>query len=207
MYIPKYSSVNDTDFLKEFIISHSFGTLLSSTNNDLSANHYPFLISSEGNELILWTHLAKSNPQWNELQNDCLIIFTGPHAYISPTYYINKLNVPTWNYTSVHAKCSAQVVSDINLEKELMNKLVHFYEKSNQTNWNYDLPEIFHEKLLKSIVWIKFRVINLEGKFKLSQNRDQSDYENVIKNLIARESENNLELVNYMKQTSPYQKK
>lgn len=204
MYNPKYSAITDSDFLKDFISSHSFGTLVTTSHDGLSANHYPFLLSTEDDQTFLWTHLSRSNPQWKELSNECLAIFNGPHAYISPTYYVNELNVPTWNYTAVHATCQAEVISDIKLEKELMKKLVLFYEDKNQTNWNYELPEDFHEKLLKAIVWVKLKVIKLEGKFKLSQNRDQLDYESVIKKLSEKTSDNDKELLKYMNLTSPF---
>lgn len=206
MYLPKYANVDNSDFLKDFITSHSFGSLVTSSTNGLSANHYPFLLSTEGEQTFLHTHVARSNPQWKELTNECLVIFSGPHAYMSPTYYVNKLNVPTWNYTAVHAYCKAEIVSDMSLEKELMKKLVHFYEQENKTNWNYELPENFHEKLLKAIVWIKLEVVRLEGKFKLSQNREEIDYDNVIKNLNYKNSDNDRELVKYMSLTNPYKK-
>ena len=204
MYIPKYSAINDSNLVKEFISSHSFGTLVTSSSDGLSANHYPFLLSTEDDQTFLWTHLSRSNPQWKDLSNECLVIFNGPHAYISPTYYVNELNVPTWNYTAVHATCQGEVVSDIKLEKELMKKLVLFYEEKNQTNWNYELPEDFHEKLLKAIIWVKLKVIKLEGKFKLSQNRDQQDYESVIKTLTKKTSDNDKELLKYMNLTNPF---
>lgn len=204
MYLPKYAAVDNLEFLRDFIISYSFGSLVTSSDNGLSANHYPFLLSTDGEKTFLHTHIARSNPQWKELANECLVIFSGPHAYVSPTYYVNKLNVPTWNYTAVHAYCKAEVVSDMSIEKELMKKLVHFYEEENKTNWDYELPEDFHERLLKAIVWIKLEVTKLEGKFKLSQNREEIDYNNVVKNLTEKDSDNNQELVKYMKLTNPF---
>jgi transcriptional regulator len=206
MYLPKYAAVDNFDFLKDFITSHSFGSLVTSSSNGLSANHYPFLLITEDKKTFLYTHIARSNPQWKEVANECLVIFSGPHAYMSPTYYVTKLNVPTWNYTAVHAYCNAEVISDMNFEKELMKKLVHLYEEKNHTKWNYELTEDFHEKLLKAIVWIKLEVVKLEGKFKLSQNRDQIDYESVIKNLTEKSSDNNKELLWYMDLTNPFGK-
>jgi transcriptional regulator len=124
MYIPAYSSVTDQELLKAFIQENSFGTLVTYSNG-LLANHYPFLLSEVNEEVVLWTHLAKGNPQWKDIsEQECLVIFTGPHAYISPEYYEEKLNVPTWNYTAVHAKCEAEIVSDKLIQKELMKKLV-----------------------------------------------------------------------------------
>lgn len=207
MYVPEYSAEKNDQILREFLNEYNFGTLINIDQNEPAVNHYPFLIEKDDSGLILWTHLARSNPQWKHLDNQsCLVVFTGPHAYVSPTYYKNKLNVPTWNYTAVHAKCFAEVVTDEDLRIELMKKLVSFHEEKNQTDWDYTLPDEFHDKLLKAIVWIKFRVVNIEGKFKLSQNRNQDDYEGVIENLSKRQSDNTKRLLKYMNLTSPYLK-
>lgn len=204
MYIPTYSIVSDKDLLKSFIQDHSFGTLIVSSES-LSANHYPFLLTEENEGLVLWTHLAKGNPQWKTIADQkCLVIFTGPHAYISPEYYEEKLNVPTWNYTAVHAQCEGEVISDELLQKQLMEKLVQLHESKNGTSWDYNLPKKFHDELLNAIVWLKLKVISLEGKFKLSQNRDQRDYEKVVASLSEKHSENIRELLNYMTLTNPH---
>lgn len=123
---------------------------------------------------------------------------------MSPTYYINKLNVPTWSYTAVHANCTAEVISDPSLEKEMMKQMVAFYEEKNQTDWSYDLPDDFHERLLKAIVWIKLEVESFDGKFKLSQNREQADYQNIIQIFSKKSSDNEKELLRYMKLTNPF---
>lgn len=203
MYIPKYASTTDSSLIKSFIKDNSFGALIS--NSGRNANHYPFLLTEENGKTNLWTHLARSNPQWQELQaKECLVIFTGPHAYISPTYYINELNVPTWNYTAVHANCTAEVLADPFLEKELMKKMVAFYEEKNLTNWKYELPDDFHNNLLKAIVWIKLEIVSFEGKFKLSQNREQQDYKKILETLSERGSDNDKELLRYMELTNPF---
>ncbi|MCM2351077.1 MAG: FMN-binding negative transcriptional regulator [Bacteriovoracaceae bacterium] len=203
MYIPKYASTNNEELIKSFILKHSFGTLISSKGKN--ANHYPFLLSEEDGKIILWTHLARNNPQWQELNSQqCLVIFTGPHRYISPTYYLNELNVPTWSYTAVHASCNSKIISDDNLERELMKKMVSFYENKNGTEWAYDLPEDFHQKLLKAIVWVRLEVFSLEGKFKLSQNREQADYENILQILSGKSGDNDKELLEYMQLTNPF---
>lgn len=202
MYVPKYSHITDTCLLKDFILSHPFGTLVT---GDLNANHYPFLLKEENGSIVLYTHLSRSNPQWKTIhESDCLAIFTGPHSYISPVHYVNKLNVPTWSYTAVHARCSAQVVSDSQKEKDLMKALVDRHEKMNGTNWDYQLPEEFHESLLKAIVWLKLEVKQLEGKFKLSQNRDEADYTSLRNALLKDDSDNMKELLRLMDVTNPY---
>jgi transcriptional regulator len=203
MYVPKYASTSDSILIKSFIQEYSFGALISSSGTN--ANHYPFLLSEENGKTFLWTHLARNNPQWQDLDlQKCLVIFTGPHAYMSPTYYIDKLNVPTWSYTAVHANCTAEIVSNQSLEKEMMKQMVASYEKKNQTEWSYDLPDEFHEKMLRAIVWIKLEVNSFDAKFKLSQNREQADYQNIIQILSKKSSDNEKALLRYMKLTNPF---
>lgn len=204
MYIPDYSKTTDLKLISSFIKDYSFGTLITNANNEISANHYPFLIE-HADEITLWAHLAKGNPQWKTFKqaSDCLLIFSGPHAYISPVYYENKLNVPTWNYTAVHLNCEAEVVTDSAEQKRLMKSLVENFETQNQTDWKYELPEDFHQQLLNAIVWLKFKVKKIDGKFKLSQNRDKNDYQKVLTEFSTRQSENDQELFKYMKLTMP----
>jgi transcriptional regulator len=204
MYIPTYSEVTDKTLINSFIEEHPFGTLITHFNSELSANHYPFLVENS-NELTLWTHLAKSNPQWKhfEQSQDCLIIFTGPHSYISPTHYENQINVPTWNYTAVHLNCNVEIVEDTLEQQNLMKRLVHCFETKNGTDWNYQLPEEQHQRLLNAIVWLKFKIKKIEGKFKLSQNRDKVDYQRLLNEFSNRQSDNDLELLKYTRLTMP----
>lgn len=204
MYVPAYSEFNDLPLICSFIQHYPFGTMVTNSDNELNANHYPFLIN-QNNEITLWTHLATSNPQWKYFKNskNCLLIFTGPHAYISPNYYENKLNVPTWNYTAVHLNCEVEIVDDVFMQKQLMTRIVETFEKSNQTNWKYELPEEFNQKLLNAIVWLKFKVKKIDGKFKLSQNREKADYLKVLNEFSTRQSDNDQELFKYMKLTMP----
>jgi transcriptional regulator len=204
MYIPKYASTNNSELIHSFMLEHSFGTLISTNDETIEANHFPFLIKKEDEQIILYTHLARSNPQWTQLNSqNCLVVFTGPHLYMSPTYYVDNLNVPTWSYTAVHANCRASVISDMALEKNLMKEMVTFYERKNNTDWNYELPEEFHNKLLAAIVWIRLDVTKLEGKFKLSQNRNKADYQNILKIFAEKKDDNTREVLRYMELTSP----
>jgi transcriptional regulator len=204
MYIPAHFEATDLKLMSSFIEEYSFGTLITNANNEISANHYPFLIE-HADEITLWTHVAKNNPQWKTFKetSDCLLIFNGPHAYISPVYYENKLNVPTWNYTAVHLNCEAEVVEDLSEQKRLMKNLVTNFETKNQTDWKYELPEDFHLKMFNAIIWLKFKVKKIDGKFKLSQNRDKADYQKVLAEFSTRQSENDQELFKYMKLTMP----
>jgi transcriptional regulator len=208
MYIPPYADVKDLDLLAEFIEGHPFGSLVTSSIEGPSISFYPFLLERTGGDFTLWTHLAKSNPQWKEIgQNPkCLVSFQGPHGYISPSYYKTPLNVPTWNYAVAQAKCEAEMIQDPNGMRELMERLVAHFEKQNGTDWKYDLPEEFDKRLLSAIVGIKLKVTEIEGKFKLSQNRKPEDYEMVEKEFAKRTSDNDRELFGYMQKTKPFAK-
>lgn len=204
MYLPTHFEIKDLSLLCSFVKEYPFGSLVTNSNNELNANHYPFLID-QSDEIILWTHLARNNPQWKTLVHspECLLIFTGPHAYISPVYYENKLNVPTWNYTAVHISCDTEIVDDTLEQKVLMKRFVESFEKENNTNWDFDLPEEFSNKLLNAIVWLKFKVKKIDGKFKLNQNREKNDYQKVLAEFSTRTSDNDRELLKYMKITMP----
>lgn len=203
MYVPKYAEVTDREFLKTFIADHNFGELISISDNAPYGGHYPFLVEEEDGKMILFTHLARSNPQWKHFATkpNCVAIFTGPHSYISPKYYESSLQVPTWSYTAVHVNASVEVVNNGELERQLMARLVRHHEEKNGTNWNYELPEEFHQKLLRAIVWLRLTETKLEGKFKLSQNREKADYEKTIAEFSGRVSDNDRELLKYMKLT------
>ncbi len=200
MYIPAYASVQELPFLLKFIREHSFGTLVGP---DLNANHYPFLLTEEGEDLVLWTHLARSNSQWRDLGGQsCLVVFSGPHGYISPGHYVNPLNVPTWSYTAVHARGEVSIVADPLLAQQRMNELVNTHEAHSGTDWKYELPEDFHRQLLAAIVWLRIRVTKIEGKFKLSQNRKREDYDRLVEGLSGRPGYE--ELLSYMRLTDPF---
>jgi len=204
MYVPSYSEQKELPLICSFINEYPFGTLVTHSDLGLNANHYPFLLDNN-EEIVLWTHLAKNNPQWKYFQDkkECLLIFTGPHAYISPAFYENKLNVPTWNYTAVHLNCEADIVDDIKLQQQLMKRLVENFEETSQTNWQFDLPEEFVQKLSSAIVWLKFKVKKVDAKFKLSQNREKADYLKVLNEFSTRDSDNDQELFKYMNLTMP----
>ena len=204
MYIPNYSELDDSELINLFIADHPFGTLITNSNNEICANHYPFLVDCN-QELTLWTHLAKSNPGWKlfEQSPECLLVFTGPHSYISPTIYKNQFNVPTWNYTAVHLKCEVEIIQDPSEYIILMKRLVDTFEAKNGRQWNYSLPDEHHQKLLNAIVWSRFKPITVEAKFKLSQNRESIDYQSVLDELSTRQSDNDIELLKYMRLTMP----
>lgn len=176
MYNPKHFQVSDLEKQLEFIRRYPLGTLITTADNNLQTSYLPFLIEQKGDELYLLTHLARANPQWKDLtQKKALISFRGPDCYISPTLYKTFPQVPTWNYTAVECTGEAALVDDVAGLDALMKASVDYFEKRNNTNWNYDLPEKFKHGLLKAIVGVRFKITQVDGKFKLSQNRDFED--------------------------------
>jgi transcriptional regulator len=199
MYVPNYAEEKDPAVLHEFIEAHPFG-LIATAADGLDVNHYPFLLDAAGE--TLWTHAARANAQTAALRDGakCLVVFNGPHAYISPAMYVKKLHVPTWNYAAVHARCEAALVEDDAAIEDILRRTVARFDD----RWKYDLPAEFTANLRKAIVGVKLKIVALEGKFKLSQNRDAEDYASVRKAFEARADDNGREMLKYMRKTDPH---
>lgn len=177
MYNPKYSQIEDLEKQLEFIRRYPLATLITTADNHLQTSYLPFFVEQKGNDLYLLAHLARANPQWKVLTSQkSLISFRGPDCYISPTLYKTSPQVPTWNYTAIECSAEAELVDDVEGLDILMKTSVDFFEKRNNTDWRYELPEKFKLGLLKAIVGVRFKITNINAKFKLSQNRESEDY-------------------------------
>ena len=176
MYIPQANRVEEQAALLAFMQAHSFATLVSLVQGELFATHLPLVIVAPGDQILVRGHLAKANPHWQELatQREVLVIFQGPHAYISPTHYEKWESVPTWNYIAVHAYGSARLIQDEAGLLAALGELIAANEATYQQQWD-SLPEKFRHGMLNGIVAFEIAVTRLEGKFKLSQNRPAGD--------------------------------
>ena len=189
MYIPKHFAETRADVLADFIRRHSFGTLVTSdAGGELCATHLPFLFREAGAEhrASLISHMARQNDQWKSLRPEAkvLAIFQGPHAYVSPQFYVSKLAVPTWNYTAVHVYGRPRIIDDPAQVRQILLDLVTAYEGTGERAWRLsDLPEDFIEKMSRSIVAFAIDVTRMEGKFKLNQNRSEEDQLGVMQAL------------------------
>lgn len=181
MYNPKHFEQSDERALWDFIDEHSFGTLLTIADGRPFASHVPFLVDRDAKRLHC--HLARANPQWHQLASSpaVLAIFSGPHGYISPTWYAEPGGVPTWNYAVVHAEGVAHSVDDAEHKRRHVETLAAKFERARPTPW---VPD-FDQRRLAGIVGIEVRVGKLEGKFKLSQNRSEADQAAVVAQLEA----------------------
>lgn len=188
MYLPKSFEVTDSDKLTSIMRQFSFATLVTTSDGVPFATHLPVLHRPEpGTAGMLIGHVARANPQWQHFANqaEALAIFSGPHAYVSPSWYATELAVPTWNYLAVHAYGVPEVIDDENWLIELLDEMVQRYESSRPKPWPNQLPDEFRRNLLKSIVGFEMPITRIEGKFKLSQNRPAQDQASVVRELSA----------------------
>ena len=182
MYLPAIFNENNTAILQNFIVEHGFAIMVSSHHGQAFANHFPLLIErGQGALGTLVGHMARANPHWRQLapEQEILVIFHGPHTYISPSWYNERLSVPTWNYVAVHAYGIFQLIPDDKLYA-LLQKTVNTFETGSKNPYGLDLPDDYLNKMMEKIVGFEIAISRLEGKFKLSQNRSSVDQKNVI---------------------------
>jgi transcriptional regulator len=192
MYVPAAFAESDLTRLHDFIEQHSFGLLVSPVDGLPFATHLPFLLErTAGQHGTLVGHMARANPQWREATGQAtLAIFSGPHAYISPTWYEAENVVPTWNYTAVHAYGQIQIIEDEETLREIVQRFVQFYEKSMPRPWSFDGPNTYVERMLAQIVGFRVEVQKIEGKWKLNQNHPVERRRKVVRALQGQGDEN-----------------
>lgn len=198
MYRPQYSINEETSLALQLIKEFPLGILISTHQGRVETNYLPFLVHQTDNEIILVTHLAKANPQWKQLNQDVVVSFQGPNRYISPTIYVSKENVPTWNYAAVQIHGSPEIITDKDGLKKILDSTVHFFEIQNQSIWKYRLPNSIQEKLESAIIGLSIKVKRIEAKFKFSQNRRVQDYEAVLNYLKSSDNPKDRELFDWM---------
>ena len=186
MYIPSYNLEDDPETLVNFMQQHSFATLVSSLNGTLIATHIPIVTQMTGESITLYSHVARANSQWEAFGDaESLVIFSGPHAYISPTLYEKHESVPTWNYAAVHAYGTPRAFTfknDREATEAMMELMMNAYEPAYREQWE-SLPEKYRHGMMNGIVGFELPVTRLEGKYKLSQNRSAGEQENVARAL------------------------
>ena len=186
MYIPEHFRVEDTATAWAFMRAYPFAILVSSSGPEPFASHVPVVIRQDGNQLRLSGHVAKANPHWHYLsqQPRCLLIFHGPHAYISPSHYEAQENVPTWNYGAVHVYGSARTFATVPELLSMLDGLIPTFEAAYSEQWS-SLSEAYRTRMLNHIVGFEIAVDRIEAKFKLSQNRTRQEQQNIIDSLTA----------------------
>jgi transcriptional regulator len=199
MYIPRYFKVTNADEIWEFVQENSFGTMVTTKQGKPIATHLPLQLVKEGDTYYITGHVAYGNPQWRTFETceDVLVMFQGPHAYISSSWYKQE-NVPTWNYQAVHVYGTATILNEEELKQDL-TKLLQKYEKhrKNPILWDKLSPEVL-EKQLKGIVGFKIKVQEIQAANKLSQNRNEDDYQNIVNKLYEEKDLNSQQMAQLM---------
>lgn len=182
MYIPNHFKIDNEEILYDFMENNSFATLISQHKGEPYATHLPFTIHKE--EGVLYGHFARPNGQWKDIENQkVLVIFQGPHSYISPSWYETNKAVPTWNYVAVHVYGQLEIVEDGQELLDALAEMVTTYEKPNSSYQLKDVDPGFIEGMTKGIVGFRINITKIEGKAKLSQNHTVERQELVIEQL------------------------
>jgi transcriptional regulator len=189
MYTPEHFSIKTREALHKIIVTNPLGALVTMTPEGLDANHIPFELDPDRG--VLTAHVARANPVWQHCKDgaDALVIFRGNQSYISPNWYPSKhethRQVPTWNYEVVHAHGVLTVQDEERFVRGVVARLTRVHEASEPKPWKMtDSAPEYIDSMLKAIVGIEIAITRLEGKTKLSQNRETRDRQSAAQTLI-----------------------
>jgi len=211
MYLPKHFHEPNTSVMQDFMRAHPLAAVITLNDNRIEANHIPLMVFNDPLPYgVLQGHIARANPIWYEHPTDSevLTIFQGIESYISPSWYASKQEtgkvVPTWNYVSVHARGKLRVIDDAHwLRHHLESMVSHHEKKCKHAPWKLtDAPDDFIAMQIKSIIGIEIVITELQGKWKVSQNRlpqDRKSLADALRNngrndmadLVCQRNENN----------------
>jgi len=192
MYLPAHFEETRPELLHDLVRQHPLGLLITLADAGLQANPIPFLLDagSDGGPAVLRGHVARANPVWREARSDvaALVVFQGPQAYISPSFYPAKAEhgkvVPTWNYITVQARGSLRAIDDPTWVRGLVTRLTERHESPRPQPWAVsDAPEDYIATMLRAIVGIEIELTALTGKWKVSQNKSSADRNGVAEGL------------------------
>jgi transcriptional regulator len=201
MYIPNIHLIEDEDEIIRFILDNPFAIIVSEAERRIMATHVPVELEKDlhGNRVIR-THIAKANPQWKNFSEsrEILIIFNGPHTYISSSWY-DHVNVPTWNYIAVHVYGKPKLL-DREATIGVLDRLTKRYEQFSANPFDISrLSEQFMESHLKALVAFEVSIDRIDAKRKLSQNRNAENYDRIMDQLSQRSDEQSKAVVEEMK--------
>ncbi|WP_175718948.1 FMN-binding negative transcriptional regulator [Burkholderia anthina] len=193
MYVPADFAESRPEVLRELIVQHPFGSLITHGKSGLDANHLPFeLLPGDGGLGELHAHVSRANPLWQDVANgdEVLVIFRAGDAYISPTWYPSKhvahRQVPTWNYVVVHAYGRITVRDDEKFVRGVVARLTRTHEASQPVPWKMgDAPQDYLDTMLQAIVGLQIEITRFVGKRKLGQNKSADDIRGAGDGLIA----------------------
>lgn len=199
MYIPKHYTGREKNRTIAFMKRFNFGSLITSIDNIPTATHLPFIINEINNDVIITSHLAKANQQWKIIEKqENLVIFTEPHAYVSPAHYDKKENVPTWNYLAVHAYGKGRIIAEEKEVYSVLESMMDSFDPGYKRQWN-DLSIKYKSKMAKGIVAFEILVSELQSKEKLSQNKKENERHSIIDAFSKSDGGNEQIIAEYMR--------
>lgn len=184
MYIKPAYAEDNLATLHQHMRDWSFAMLVSSAGGDIGITHLPFLLDpARGTYGTLTTHLARANPHCAQLRDadDVRVVFSGPHAFISPSWYVDQHTFPTWNYAAIHVRGNLRLIEDADAVRDILTRTVAKYDTLLGGAWSFGgMPEDTIAPRLKAIVGVEIELTQIEGKFKLNQDRSAADRDGVI---------------------------
>ncbi|MDP4171201.1 MAG: FMN-binding negative transcriptional regulator [Bacillota bacterium] len=198
MYVPKHFKIEGKEEIYELIEQYSFATLVSQHNAEPYATHLPLTLDKDAG--VLYGHFARPNEQWKDIEHqNVLVIFQGPHCYISPSWYETNKAVPTWNYVAVHVYGKVEIIHNEQEAFQALVKMVNKYEKPDRAYKLKEVDSSYIEGMTKGIVNFKIKITKMEGKAKLSQNHPMERRELIIRELEKLSGEENKRIAGLMK--------
>jgi len=193
MYQPPHFREDRLDVLHGLIRANPLGAIVTLGADGLTANHVPFIVDESAGQFgILRAHMARANPQWRDFDGtrEAMVIFQGADAYITPAWYPMKAEtgkvVPTWNYAIVHVHGRPRAIEDRDWLLQHISELTTINEAGRSEPWSVsDAPADFVAGMMKGIVGIEIEISRIEGKWKASQNRSETDRAGVTRGLAA----------------------
>lgn len=183
MYIPSSNAFDNNEEMIAFMKRYSFATIVTNVNDKPVATQLPFVIEFKDEQIMLSSHFARANEQAHFVnRQNSLVIFSEPHAYISPVHYDKPESVPTWDYIAVHAYGKAEIITDDQQKIDSLEQMIGFYEPAYYDQWSA-LPDKYKNGMLKGIVAFKIVVQELQGQKKLSQNKTKPERERIVEQL------------------------
>ena len=198
MYTPRIYKQEDQQEINRFIRENGFGILISQGEERIQGTHIPMVLSEDGTKL--YTHISRANPQWKNIEanKEVLVIFTGPHTYISSSWYDHE-NVPTWNYLAVHVYATVRMIESDEL-RESMVHLVNTYEKRSEKPVSVErFSPGYYEKEIRGVIGFELTITRTEATYKLSQNRDQKNQAAIINELEKRRDDDSHRIADAMR--------
>ncbi|KIO77419.1 transcriptional regulator [Pedobacter lusitanus] len=199
MFIPNMFKFGSEPEKIAFMKQYSFATIITANDNVPVATQLPFFIDDSKGKLVLSSHFAIANEQTKYIEaNTSLVIFTEPHAYISPVHYSKYESVPTWDYIAVHAYGKAKIVTDENAKIQELEKMIKFYDPDYLQQWD-SLTDKFKKGMIRGIVAFELEVSDLQGQKKLSQNKSEAERESIVNHLEKSSSSVESDLARYIR--------